>query len=63
MREPKKVCRRCYGHAVSLEDVTRPSRMILPFVVSPKGYVHRPRHALGLTECGWDYSGWVRGTT
>lgn len=60
MKTPKKVCRRCYGHAVSLEDVTRPTRMIRPFVVSPKGYAHKP--VSSKTECGWDYTGWIRGT-
>jgi hypothetical protein len=54
----KKVCRRCYGHAVSLEDVTAPTRMIRPYVVSPKGYVHKPVVETGKTECGWDYTRW-----
>ena len=61
MKTPKKVCRRCYGHAVSLEDVTQPTRMIRAFVVSPKGYVHRPFDGENKTECGWDYSGWLNG--
>lgn len=44
-REPHRACLRCYGHAISLEDLQ-------PVIVSPRGIVHKAGQIPGRTECG-----------
>lgn len=58
--EAKKVCRKCWGHAVSLEDVVRLTRVPKPpHVVHPRtGTAHKPKFSQLRTECGLDTSGW-----
>lgn len=48
MTIPKRVCLRCYGHAISLQDVPHT-------LVSPRGKVHKLGEQPGVvskTECG-----------
>ena len=56
MSDVTKVCRRCFGHAVSIDDVLReavdPTR---PYVTSTTGCAHKPSYqwvGADKTECG-----------
>ena len=53
----EKVCRKCYGHAVSKTDLAKGRAPVE--LLSPTGTAHRRQpDDPSMTECGLDSAGW-----